>query len=322
MARHSPLSSADSRDTESQGTESHTAEPRAAESGATADRQGSDASDEPRRSCPVCDTPRTGDYCPNCGHAYQDEPLTLRMLFRRGLSRVFDLDAGLLHTFLALFRHPGRVARDYADGIRKPYVNPFTYFLLGAALQLAVQYFTYDVMVEMNRQMLTQDPATNAMFTQLLGEEDMVARYTDLSVQALQQTYTWMAFLFFTIPLAIGLRIFLAGRTATLAQTGVLATYMTGHMLILTAPAAFLLVATGSLLVHQVTVFSTMLGWSGYAIVRYFGWSARTAVGGGISVVVSFLIFFISLVTTFYVFLLMEVGVEQFLEVFSQGPPA
>jgi len=289
---------------------------------APATPSGTDASAEPHSACPVCDSPRTGDYCPDCGHAYQDEPLTLRMLARRGLSRVFDLDAGLLHTFLALFRHPGRLAHNYADGIRKPYVNPFTYFLLGAALQLAVQYFTYDAMVELNRQTLSQDPTTSAIFSQLLGEEDMVARYTDLVVQTMQQTYTWMAFLFFTIPLAIGLRVFLAGRTATLAQTGVLATYMTGHILLLTAPVAFVLVATGSLVVHQVTVFSIMIGWSGYAIVQYFGWSARTAVGGGISVIVSFVFFFISLVVAFYIFLIMEVGVERLLEVFSQGPPA
>jgi len=93
-------------------------------------------------------------------------------------------------------------------------------------------------------------------------------------------------------------------------------------MLILTAPVAFVLLATGSLVVHQVTVFSIMIGWSGYAIVRYFGWSARTAVGGGISVIVSFVMFFISLGVAFYVFLLMEVGAERFLEVFSQSPPA
>lgn len=58
------------------------------------------------------------------------------------MAAAFDVDRGLLHTFLQLCRRPARVVADYLQGRTVVYAHPAKYFLLVLALLQLVAYWT------------------------------------------------------------------------------------------------------------------------------------------------------------------------------------
>jgi hypothetical protein len=267
--------------------------------------------------CPVCETERLGAHCVDCGHAFQDDRLRLRPLLRRGFTRVFDLDDGLLHTFLELFRRPGGVAKDYASGIRRPYVNPFTYFVLAAAIQIVGMRIMWEPMSRaLSEYAITLEDENNIYF-HIFGE-NWAQEYTELTLSFMAQTYTWMAFMFFAIPLAVALRLFMGKRLMNLAEGMVFALYTSGHMLLLTVTAVWVVVFTDSIWYQQVMVYPIMIGWTMYAIVSYFGRSARTFVIGGVAMVLAVLCYLLATTIGMVVNTVAAVGIDQIVAAFQQ----
>lgn len=264
-------------------------------------------------ACPVCDTERQDAYCTACGHAYQDERLTLRRLTVTGFRRVFDLDSGLLHTFWQLIRDPARVAQNYSAGIRKPYVNPFTYFILAAALQLLGYTFAQPAVIDATAELFESNPESVALYVELWGEE-APARYVAVTSGVMQQAYTWITFCFFAVPLAITLRLLMGGKNMNLAEAGVFSTYATAQMLFATFPLLLVITVGRDLTTHQFLVYPTMIGWIGYAVYRYFGGSVRTVLLGGLAVVLSFVSFIVMMTLVLVGMVIAEVGIERFLE--------
>ena len=267
-------------------------------------------------ACPVCEAERLGAHCIDCGHAFQDERLTLRPLIRRGITRVFDLDAGLLHTFLELFRRPGQVARDYAGGVRRPYVNPFTYFVLAAAVQIIGMRTMWDPMARALSESVPTLPDERNIYFHIFGES-WAQEYIELTLSFMAQTYTWMALVFFAIPLAVALRLLMGKRLINLAEGIVFSLYTSGHMLLITATAVVIVAVTDSIWYHQMAVYPLMIVWTMYAIVSYFGRSVRTFVTGGIAMVLAFLCFFLANIIGMLVNMVLTVGVDRIAEAFQ-----
>ncbi|HHP7236988.1 DUF3667 domain-containing protein [Longibacter sp.] len=84
--------------------------------------------------CMNCGADRSGSYCSACGQQYLDRPLTFGHLVRAFISRVFDLDQGLLYTIRRLAVDPGSVARAYVKGRQKPYVGPLAFMVVATAV--------------------------------------------------------------------------------------------------------------------------------------------------------------------------------------------
>lgn len=62
----------------------------------------------------------------------------MRPLLHDAADAAFNLDSGLLHTVITLWRRPGRMIRDYLAGRTRPYTNPAKYLLIcGAVTTLA-----------------------------------------------------------------------------------------------------------------------------------------------------------------------------------------
>jgi hypothetical protein len=235
------------------------------------------------------------------------------MLLTRGVRRVFDLDAGVLHTFLQLLRDPGRVAQNYSAGIRKAYVNPFTYYLLAAAVQLFAYVLAQPVVKRFTARVFETYPSTAMFYVELWGD-DAATRYAEFTSQVMQQTYTWITLFLFAVPLAIALRLMLGGKKMNLAESGVFALYTTAQMLLLTAPLTLIYLVADSIWVHQALVYPLMFGYTGYAVYCYFGRSLRTLIGGTVAVFGAFAIFFCSMILHVIVMIIMEVGVDRFVE--------
>lgn len=191
--------------------------------------------------CSNCGAPRSGDYCAQCGQRHLRQRMTFASVAKRVFSEVTDIDRGFLHTTLGMVIRPGQVVKDYVSGRQKPYVNPLTYFLLGATLQLLVLWIIEPFMRQ----------AIDAQFSSLLADisaekkEDLTKLYgedpatflADTYIFAIQNTYTYGAFFFFAIPFALLLAWShrLTGEKFRVGESLVYALFVFGHMLMLTA---------------------------------------------------------------------------------------
>lgn len=89
-------------------------------------------------ACLNCGTPLEGRFCSACGQRDIGARLTLRSILRDLRQHWLDLDAPLFATFLGLWRDPGGTARQYVEGRRVRFANPFKYSILAFAATYAV----------------------------------------------------------------------------------------------------------------------------------------------------------------------------------------
>ncbi|MCL6275154.1 DUF3667 domain-containing protein [Muricauda sp. 2012CJ35-5] len=75
-------------------------------------------------------------YCPNCGQANSIKKLVLKDFWDEFFSSLINYDSKLLKTLAALLLRPGSITKDYIQGKRVTYTNPFRFLL-----SLAFLYF-------------------------------------------------------------------------------------------------------------------------------------------------------------------------------------
>ncbi len=69
------------------------------------------------------------NFCTKCGQVNDRNPLSLKQYFSEYLSGFFSFDNRFLKTVIPLLFKPGKVTREYVEGKRRKYVNPFQMFL-------------------------------------------------------------------------------------------------------------------------------------------------------------------------------------------------
>jgi hypothetical protein len=91
---------------------------------------------------------KTSNFCSNCGAKIILNRLTFKHLFNELNEQVFNLDNKLLKTFLHLITMPEIVIGDYINGVRKKYINPFSFLLLTLTISGISIYFVRDLTIE------------------------------------------------------------------------------------------------------------------------------------------------------------------------------
>jgi len=88
--------------------------------------------------CTNCGHPldMSDKYCPNCSQANSTKKLTLKDFFDEFFSTLISYDSKLLNTLSAMILRPGKITRDYINGKRVRYTNPFRFLL-----SLSIIYF-------------------------------------------------------------------------------------------------------------------------------------------------------------------------------------
>lgn len=82
-------------------------------------------------------------FCGRCGQKSPVHRFTLAHFFHEFFHAFTHTDKGILHLLKGLATQPGVVAKEYIEGKRKKYFNPFTFFLiLMGAYVLSSQFFT------------------------------------------------------------------------------------------------------------------------------------------------------------------------------------
>lgn len=93
-------------------------------------------------SCKNCGHQFDGQFCPSCGQVYIDKRFTMRESFSHFFSMVFNFDRGLWHTSIEMLRNPGKVLRDYLNGVTRPYFHPFRFLFLWLTIQVFLYFST------------------------------------------------------------------------------------------------------------------------------------------------------------------------------------
>ncbi|WP_299711252.1 DUF3667 domain-containing protein [uncultured Tenacibaculum sp.] len=76
-------------------------------------------------------------FCDHCGAKVLKNRITFRFLLKE-LFISLGWDSYFIVTIKMMFTKPDKVLREYINGIRKRYLNPFTYIAISAALSLIV----------------------------------------------------------------------------------------------------------------------------------------------------------------------------------------
>ncbi len=72
------------------------------------------------------------NFCPQCGQVNDLKKVSLKQYLSAYFDDFFSFDSRLLNTIVALIFKPGYVTKNYVEGKRMSYVNPF---------QLYIQYY-------------------------------------------------------------------------------------------------------------------------------------------------------------------------------------
>lgn len=88
--------------------------------------------------CLACAEPLRGLYCHACGQGHRYPRLRLRAMVGDVVEGLVELDSRVLRTAWGLTVRPGRVAREYLDGRRIVYINPFKYALVAVTLAYVI----------------------------------------------------------------------------------------------------------------------------------------------------------------------------------------
>lgn len=67
-------------------------------------------------------------FCSNCGQVNDLKPLSIKQYLKEFFAGFFAFDTRTLNTIVPLLFKPGKVAKDYVEGHRMKYVNPFQFY--------------------------------------------------------------------------------------------------------------------------------------------------------------------------------------------------
>ena len=68
-------------------------------------------------------------FCPECGQANKGDRITFASFIHEIFNGLFNFDAKFWKTIIPLLTKPGKVSRDYIEGKRQRYSNPFRFYL-------------------------------------------------------------------------------------------------------------------------------------------------------------------------------------------------
>ncbi len=81
--------------------------------------------------CLNCNVPldNIDRYCHNCGQINTTKKLSFKDFFDEFFASIFSYDSRLRHTITTLLFNPGKISKDYVEGKRIKYANPFRFYL-------------------------------------------------------------------------------------------------------------------------------------------------------------------------------------------------
>lgn len=118
--------------------------------------------------CKNCGSSFEGNFCNQCGQKNIDERITLKEILHAFFHNFTHLDSGILYLARELFIRPGIVAKEYIEGKRKKYFNPFQYLIIVVALSTFLT-LNYDLLGPKTNPASLSDPNDNRRFMAVMN---------------------------------------------------------------------------------------------------------------------------------------------------------
>lgn len=146
--------------------------------------------DKPQH-CANCDYELKGEnFCPQCGQSTKFERPRFLHFISESLANALAFDSKFYRTFVTLYRHPGKVAREYINGKRMMYMNPVRFYFLSS---LVLIFFTsalddgLNVHINDGNEAASTLDSVNALVvdsaaTEVVNQLDSISEDEDLSV--------------------------------------------------------------------------------------------------------------------------------------------
>ncbi|TYP99528.1 uncharacterized protein DUF3667 [Tenacibaculum adriaticum] len=95
-------------------------------------------------NCLNCGYPFSGQeiFCPECGQKNKGDKLTFGAFLKELFNGLTSWDAKFWKTLIPLLFSPGKVSKDYIEGKRTRYVNPFRFYLTTSIIFFLIIGFT------------------------------------------------------------------------------------------------------------------------------------------------------------------------------------
>ena len=93
---------------------------------------------------------RSDRYCPNCSQLNSTKKLTFGDFFNEFFAGIFAYDSRLYRTLGALLFKPGKISKDYIEGKRVRYANPYKFYLSASIIFFLVWSFTHKTEAPVN----------------------------------------------------------------------------------------------------------------------------------------------------------------------------
>ncbi len=133
--------------------------------------------------CLNCNHPldKSDVYCPSCSQLNSDKPLSAKDFFTEFLRSILVYDSRLRKTLKDLLFRPGVITRNYAQGQRLKYANPFRFFL-----SVSIIYFLATGLINFftsNEEIVIKNSEAkngfNAMMDSISANTSRTIRYAD-----------------------------------------------------------------------------------------------------------------------------------------------
>lgn len=108
-------------------------------------------------NCKNCQHPlkENAHFCENCGAQVVTNKITFKNLFLDFFINVFGFDSKFFLTIRTIFFTPEKILKEYLDGVRKRYMNPFAFLAVSAGISLLVFNYFADDFIAINKSVNT-----------------------------------------------------------------------------------------------------------------------------------------------------------------------
>ncbi len=138
----------------------------------------------------------TDKYCSNCSQLNSTKQLSLNDFFQEFVSSIFTYDSRLRYTIKDLLFKPGTITRNYVNGQRLKYANPFRFFLSVSIIYFILQGFSsnfntsnnnFSAKIDGNPSTITNTDSLKTKIDSILKKNNLETRYlSDVDLDTIQ----------------------------------------------------------------------------------------------------------------------------------------
>ncbi|MFD2516529.1 DUF3667 domain-containing protein [Salinimicrobium flavum] len=129
---------------------------------------------------------KSDQFCPNCGQLNSTKKLAFDDFFNEFFAGIFAYDSRFYRTLGVLLLKPGKISKDYIEGKRVRYANPYRFYLSASIIFFLVWSLTHNTEAPVNVD--TPTPEEQAVIDSVLTEQRELRPGLDLIIPQIDTT--------------------------------------------------------------------------------------------------------------------------------------